>query len=144
MSVFLERLSMWNLLNCAEHVQIQKFKTHACKTLKTLSNQPTNFPADSHKRTERKTTGLQRAVLQRTGTWQQDYRDTRKALVCQLICSSLWTLFVRIARYAISQNDWFGIVGRLDGSHLGGLAVRPASASRMGNLRIAARLPVKV
>ena len=28
MSVFLECLSMWNKLNCAEQVQIQKYKTH--------------------------------------------------------------------------------------------------------------------
>ena len=34
MSVFLERFSMWNMLNCAEQVQIQKQKTHAYKTLK--------------------------------------------------------------------------------------------------------------
>ena len=33
MSVFLERLSMWNMLNCAEQVQIQKYETHAYKTL---------------------------------------------------------------------------------------------------------------
>ena len=33
MSVFLERLSMWNVLNCAEQVQVQKYKTHAYKTL---------------------------------------------------------------------------------------------------------------
>ena len=36
MSVFLEHLSMWNMLNCAEQVQIQKYKTHAYKTLKTV------------------------------------------------------------------------------------------------------------
>ena len=35
MSIFLECLSMWNMLNCAEQVQIQKYKTHAYKTLKT-------------------------------------------------------------------------------------------------------------
>ena len=35
MSVFLEYLSMWNMLNCAEQVQIQKYKTHTYKTLKT-------------------------------------------------------------------------------------------------------------
>ena len=28
MSMFLERLSMWNMLNCAEQVQIQKYETH--------------------------------------------------------------------------------------------------------------------
>ena len=39
MSVFLERLSMWNMLNCAEQVQIQKCKTHAYKTLKTVGVQ---------------------------------------------------------------------------------------------------------
>ena len=39
MSVFLERLSMWNMLNCAEQVQIQKYKTHAYKTLKTAGVQ---------------------------------------------------------------------------------------------------------
>ena len=35
MSVLLERLSIWNMLNCAEQVQIQKYKTHAYNTLKT-------------------------------------------------------------------------------------------------------------
>ena len=39
MSVFLERLSMWNMPNCAEQVQIQKYKTHAYKTLKTVGVQ---------------------------------------------------------------------------------------------------------
>ena len=39
MSIFLERLSMWNMLNCAEQVQIQKYKTHAYKTLKTVGVQ---------------------------------------------------------------------------------------------------------
>ena len=39
MSVFLEHLSMWNMLNCAEQVQIQKYKTHAYKTLKTVGVQ---------------------------------------------------------------------------------------------------------
>ena len=39
MSVFLERLSMWNMLNCAEQVQIQKYETHACKTLKKVGVQ---------------------------------------------------------------------------------------------------------
>ena len=39
MSVFLERLSMWNMLNCAEQVQIQKYETHAYKTLKTIGVQ---------------------------------------------------------------------------------------------------------
>ena len=39
MSVFLERLSMWNMLNCAEQVQIQNYKTHACKALKTVGVQ---------------------------------------------------------------------------------------------------------
>ena len=35
MSVFLECLSMCNMLSCAEQVQIQKYKTHAYKTIKT-------------------------------------------------------------------------------------------------------------
>ena len=35
MSVFLELLSMSNMLNCAQQGQIQKYKTHAYKTLKT-------------------------------------------------------------------------------------------------------------
>ena len=35
MSVFLERLSMLNMLSCAEQVQIQEYKTHAYKTSKT-------------------------------------------------------------------------------------------------------------
>ena len=47
MSVFLERLSMWNMLNCDEQVQIQKQKqttkqnkkTHAYKTSKTAGVQ---------------------------------------------------------------------------------------------------------
>ena len=39
MSVFLERLSMRNMLSCAEQVQIQKYKTHAYKTLKTANVQ---------------------------------------------------------------------------------------------------------
>ena len=39
MSVFLERLSMWNMLNCAEQVQIQKYKTYAYKALKTAGVQ---------------------------------------------------------------------------------------------------------
>ena len=34
MSVFLERFSTWNTLNCAEQVQIQKYKTHAYDTQK--------------------------------------------------------------------------------------------------------------
>ena len=34
MSVFLERLSLLNMLSCAEQVQIQIYKTHAYKTLK--------------------------------------------------------------------------------------------------------------
>ena len=33
--MFLVRLSMWNMLSCAERVQIQKYKTQAYKTLKT-------------------------------------------------------------------------------------------------------------
>ena len=32
---YLEHLSMWNMLNCAEQVQIQKYETHAYKTPKT-------------------------------------------------------------------------------------------------------------
>ena len=32
MSEFLERLSMWNMPNCAKQVQMQKYKTHAYKT----------------------------------------------------------------------------------------------------------------
>ena len=39
MSVFLERLSVWNMLSCAEQVQIQKYETHAEKTLKTVDVQ---------------------------------------------------------------------------------------------------------
>ena len=30
---------MWNMLNCPEQVQIQKYKTHAYKTLKTAGVQ---------------------------------------------------------------------------------------------------------
>ena len=39
MTVFLERLSMWNMLNCAKQVQIQKYKAHPYKTLKTVGVQ---------------------------------------------------------------------------------------------------------
>ena len=39
MSIFLERPSMWNMLNCAEQVQIKKYKTHAQKTPKTAGVQ---------------------------------------------------------------------------------------------------------
>ena len=39
LSIFPELLSMWNMLNCAEQVQIQKYKTHAYKTLKTVGVQ---------------------------------------------------------------------------------------------------------
>ena len=35
MGVFLERLSIGGMLNCAEQVQIQKFKTHAYETPQT-------------------------------------------------------------------------------------------------------------
>ena len=35
MSIFLEGLSMWNMLSCAEQEEIQKYKTHSYKTLKT-------------------------------------------------------------------------------------------------------------
>ena len=34
-SVLVERLSMWSMLNCAEQVQVHKYKTHAYKTPKT-------------------------------------------------------------------------------------------------------------
>ena len=34
MRIFLELLSMWNIHSCTEQVQIQKYKTHAYKTLK--------------------------------------------------------------------------------------------------------------
>ena len=33
--LFLDHLSMWNMLNCAEQVQMQKYKMHAYKTFKT-------------------------------------------------------------------------------------------------------------
>ena len=39
MGVFLEGLSVRNMLNCAEQEQIQKYKTHAYKTLKTAGVQ---------------------------------------------------------------------------------------------------------
>ena len=39
MSVFLEHFSMWIMLSCAEQVQIQKYKRHAYKTLKTAGVQ---------------------------------------------------------------------------------------------------------
>ena len=39
MSVFLERFSMWNMFSCAEQGQIQEYKTHAYKTLKTAGVQ---------------------------------------------------------------------------------------------------------
>ena len=55
MSIFLEHLSMWNMLNCTEQVQIQKYKTHAYKTLKTVGVQvimlkhPTKHKKNTHK-----------------------------------------------------------------------------------------------
>ena len=39
MRVFQEHLSMWNILSCAQQVQIQKYKTHAYKTLETAGVQ---------------------------------------------------------------------------------------------------------
>ena len=39
MSVFLDSLSMFNMLSYAEQVQIQKYKTHAYKALKTVGVQ---------------------------------------------------------------------------------------------------------
>ena len=39
MSVFWGRLSMWNMLNYAEQVQMQKCKAHAYKTPKTAGVQ---------------------------------------------------------------------------------------------------------
>ena len=39
MSLFVECLSMWNMLNCTKQVQIQKYKTHAYKTTKTAGVQ---------------------------------------------------------------------------------------------------------
>ena len=39
MSIFLEHLSIWNMHNFAEQVQILKYKTHACKTAKTADVQ---------------------------------------------------------------------------------------------------------
>ena len=36
MSVFLERLSMWNMLNCAEQVQTQKYKTPKIAGVQTI------------------------------------------------------------------------------------------------------------
>ena len=39
MIVFLECLSMWNMLNCAEQVQIQKYNIHTYKTPKTACAQ---------------------------------------------------------------------------------------------------------
>ena len=47
MSVFIERLSMGNMLSCAEQVQIQKYKTHAYKTLKN-SRCPNNHAETSN------------------------------------------------------------------------------------------------
>ena len=54
MSIFLERLYMWNMLNCAEQVQIQKYKTHAYKTPKTggvqivMLKHPTKHKKNTH------------------------------------------------------------------------------------------------
>ena len=39
MSIFLERLSMWNMLSCTEQGQIQKYKVHAYRTFKTAGVQ---------------------------------------------------------------------------------------------------------
>ena len=55
MSVFLERLSMCNMLNCAEHVQIQTYQTHAYKTPTTAGveiitlKHPTKHKKNTHK-----------------------------------------------------------------------------------------------
>ena len=46
-TVFLKRLSMWNMLNCAEQVQIQKYKTHAYKTPQN-SRCPNNYARTSN------------------------------------------------------------------------------------------------
>ena len=43
MIVFLERLSMWNMLNCAEKVQIQNYETHSLETPKTACVQTMMF-----------------------------------------------------------------------------------------------------
>ena len=46
---------MWNMLNCAAQVQIQKYKTHAYKALKTADVQiimlkhPTKHKKNNHK-----------------------------------------------------------------------------------------------
>ena len=45
MSVFLERLSMWNMLNCAEQGQIQKYKT--CVSDTQNSRSPNNHAETS-------------------------------------------------------------------------------------------------
>ena len=47
MSVFLERLSMSNMLNCAEQVQIQKYTTQAYKTFQN-SRCPNNHAETSN------------------------------------------------------------------------------------------------
>ena len=57
MSVFLEHLSKWNMLSWAEQVQIQKYKTHANKTLKTAGVQTImlKHPTEQFKKITHKT-----------------------------------------------------------------------------------------
>ena len=55
MSILLEHLSMWNMLNWTEQVQIQKYKMHAYKTLKTAGVQSCwNIQLSSEKKKKKK------------------------------------------------------------------------------------------
>ena len=55
MSDFLEHLSMWNMLNRAEEVQVQKYKTHAYQTPETPGVQTIKDPTKQLKKVPIKT-----------------------------------------------------------------------------------------
>ena len=84
MSVFLERLSRRNMLNCAEQVQIQKFKTRACKTPKTVGVQtimlkhPTKQQKKKKKKTTQKTKKQKNKKKPHTQKTKQNKRKKKK------------------------------------------------------------------
>ena len=56
MSVFLERLSMWNMLSCAEQVQIQKYNTLKATGVKIIMlKQPTKHKQKKKRESTHKT-----------------------------------------------------------------------------------------
>ena len=63
-----ECLSMWNMLSCAEQVQIQKYKTHAYKMLKTTGVETVMLknPTKQWKTTQKKITHETQMLYQRT------------------------------------------------------------------------------